>query len=64
MDSGDMKPLTQRKLEADIELALASAAQAYETARKIKIESLLYPVVVAGGLLAGGAALARLFTGL
>lgn len=52
-----MESLSQQKLRADIESSWARAALDYETARKTRIESRLYPVVVSGGLMGGGAAI-------
>lgn len=57
-DAANMDDLSKRRLESQIIESLASGSLAYEQALKTRRESFWYPVVVAGGLMGGGAAIA------
>ena len=55
-----MEQLQRDKLQADIIAALARAVLDYEGNRKTRIEAVIYPLVVGGGLVTVGMGLAKL----
>ena len=56
-DTVDMDQLSKEKMQADTLAAYAQGALHYEQAFKTRRESFWYPVVIAGGLMGGGAAI-------